>query len=222
MSQKKKAKFPTWKKLLAVAVTTATIGAGTVAVKNLPYYIGEDVLEVVDGDTFFIKANHQPVRLYGVDAPELGYCLGDEARRALSNLILGKKVFLRNPFADGSGRVIALVYADGKLVNEIMVKAGLVDYKNGGAESNAMKEANDYARGNKIGIFSEKCLQTKPPNPSCSIKANYSEETKQKTYYTPLCGYYSLVFVQLYRGDAWFCSEAEAVKAGFTKAESCK
>jgi endonuclease YncB( thermonuclease family) len=222
MGAKKKAKFPTWKKLLAVALATATIGVGSLAVKSLPYYIGEDVLEVVDGDTFFIKANHQPIRLYGVNAPELGFCLGDESRRALSNLILRKKVFLRNPFADGSGRVMALVYADGKLVNEIMVRAGLVDYRQGGPESTALKVANDYARENKIGIFSEKCYQTVPPNPKCSIKGNDDEYKKQKVYFTQSCGFYTLVDVQLYRGDAWFCTEAEAIKAGFTKAQSCK
>lgn len=222
IKKSKKARFPTWKKLLAVALTTASFGVGAIAVRNLPYYIGETVTEVVDGDTFFIEANHQPIRLYGVNAPELENCLGREAKQVLTTLIGGKRVFLRNPLSDGRGRVMALVYTDKILVNEVMVRAGLVDYRQGGPEAERLKKANLYARGNKIGIYSEKCFQTTPPKSNCAIKGNFDEDKRIKVYYKPSCGFYSLVNVELYQGDNWFCTENEAQKAGFKKAESCK
>jgi hypothetical protein len=149
--------------------------------------------------------------------------MGVDAKQALNNLIDNKKVYLREPITDNYGRIMALVYTDKILVNEVMLKAGLAAYKRqGGSETEKMKAASDYARDNKIGIFSEKCYQTIPPNPKCPIKGNYDEAKNRKVYFRPDCGYYALVAVELYQGDNWYCTEKEAQKAGFTKSDSCQ
>jgi micrococcal nuclease len=190
--------------------------------KALPYFVGEKVVEVVDGDTFII-ANRQPIRLYGLDAPELPHCLGQEAKEALSSLVLGKRVILREPFSDGGSRVMTLVYADGKLINEVMLRAGLAQYRRqGGSETDALKQASDVAKNENIGIYSPTCYQTTPPNPKCAIKGNYDERKAENIYTMPQCNYYSLVIVQKHQGDAWFCSEQEAKEAGFTRSVDCK
>jgi endonuclease YncB( thermonuclease family) len=222
MPKKKIHSVPTWKKVLAAAAASATLGTSALALKNLPYYIGEKVVEVVDGDTFII-ANRQPIRLYGLNAPELSYCLGPEAKRALSTLVLGKRVFVREPLSDGNGRVMALVYVDNTLVNAALIQAGLAAYhRQGGSETPALKTASDYARAHNLGIFSPQCYQIQPPDPKCAIKANDDERTGKKLYFTPSCNYYSLVAVQKYRGDRWFCTEKAAQAAGFTKSSDCK
>jgi endonuclease YncB( thermonuclease family) len=210
-----------WKMALVAALGVSVVGGGAWVAKNLPYYVGETVTQVVDGDTFFI-ANRQPIRLFGINAPELENCLGTDARNALANLIEGKRVILRQPLTDGHGRVMALVYADGRLVNEVMLRAGLAQYKRQGeSETARLKTASDDARAAAIGIYSPLCIQVEPPDPACAIKGNYDEQRGVKVYFPPSCRMYNLVKVQLFQGDRWFCSESDAEKAGFTKGEGC-
>lgn len=223
MARKKKKVIPRWKKLLVAALVAGTIGGGALTAGNLPYFKGEKVIEVVDGDTFIIE-NHQPIRLYGLNAPELENCMGQDAKHALSSLILDKRVQLREPIADrGTRRVMTLVYSDEKLINEVMIRAGLAEYANqGGSQKARMDKANAYARENHIGIYSPTCYQTEPPDPACEIKGNFNAYLNKKIYSTPNCSHYPQIIIMKHQGDAWFCSEKEAQKAGFEKSETCE
>lgn len=223
MKEKKKTKAKlSWKRLLTAAILSSSIGLGTLTITNLPTLIGEKVVEVVDGDTFIIQ-NRQPIRLYSVDAPEIEHCLGKEAKAALTALILNKRVIIKEPLSDGRGRVMALVYINGKLVNEIMIRAGLVAYHyQGGSEKQRLHDAHIYALENAIGIHSPTCILTEPPSPTCTIKANHDERKNIDIYFRPDCNFYSLVQIQAYQGDMWVCSEEEAQKAGFTLSPDCE
>ena len=222
MAKKKKKSVPRWKKLLVAALGAATIGGGALATGNLPYFKGEKVIYVVDGDTF-ITENHQSVRLAGLDAPELENCMGQDAKKALSTLILGKRVQLRDLKADPFRRIMALVYVNSTLVNEVMIRAGLAQYtEQADREKARLVNANTYARTHTIGIFSPVCYQLEPPDPTCNIKGNNDTKVNKKFYYTPACHNYSQVIIMKYQGDAWFCTETEAKNAGFTKSDTCK
>ena len=74
----------------------------------------DKVVEVVDGDTFFIQ-NRQPIRLYGVNTPELGNCYSEESKNELTKMLLGKEVRLSR-FATACRRnhlrAIPLLYPD--------------------------------------------------------------------------------------------------------------
>lgn len=220
---KKKRAVPRWKKLLVAALAAGTIGGGAIAAGNLPYFKGEKVVSVYDGDTFQIE-NKQLVRLLGVYAPELGLCMASDAKNALSSLILGKRVQLREPLVDKRyGRVIALVYHSGVLVNNVMLRAGLGVYKYARSSQQEILYTSDmYARSHNIGIFGPTCTQPEPPNLSCTIKGNVNTTTNQKEYYLPSCGHYGNVLIYKFEGDDWFCTEAEARVAGFTKSDTCK
>lgn len=222
MSRKKKSTIPRWKKLLVAALAAGTIGGGAIATGNLPYFKGEKVVEIIDGDTFFIE-NHQRIRLFGVNAPELSYCMGNDAKNALSSLILGKRVHIRNPVSDRYGRIMALVYQDRTFVNDVMLRSGLAQYDGAGLrEREQLYQADMYARKNKIGIYSSICTKTEPPTPTCTIKGNVNTTTDHKDYFLPECGFYSAVIIYTFEGDEWFCTEAQARKAGFTKSDTCK
>lgn len=180
------------------------------------------VVEVVDGDTFFI-GNRQPIRLYGLDAPELTNCYGQEAKTELSKLISGRSVELREILTEGYGRILAMVYVDGKLINEPFIKNGFALYAGqGNTATKTLKAAGEYARQNHLGIFSQQCYQVTPPDPNCTIKGNIDHVKKTKVYYSPSCKTYNSVEMELYVGDVWFCSESEAKKAGFSLAPTCK
>ncbi len=205
----------TLKKWLAVAATGAVLGGG--------WYLsrGEYVTEVIDGDSFKI-ANKQTIRLASLDAPELEYCMGRQAKDALTKKILNKRVLLKDVKTDIYRRIIALVYVDGKLVNEYMIKNGLaVSSRQAGDENPAVRAANDYARSNKIGIFSPACWGLTPPNPKCTIKGNIDDRNKQKEYLTPDCPDYSKTIIERSYGEDWYCSIAEARKAGYERSSSC-
>lgn len=80
------------------------------------------VNEVIDGDTFKVKngwkwedKTGEIVRPTGYDTPEKGQPGYEEAKKKLSNLILDKKVDIKDVKAiDTYGRLVADVYLNGK------------------------------------------------------------------------------------------------------------
>jgi hypothetical protein len=142
--------------------------------------------------------------------------LGPESKQVLANLILGKKVTIREPLAINN-RPIALVYQDNVLYT------GLAEYdRHGQSETKKLKAASDYAKTNKLGIYSDICLEPTPPNPKCVLKGNVDLDTNTKLYYPPTCRFYNLVIIKKYEGDRWLCTPKEAQSAGFQLAENCK
>lgn len=54
----------------------------------------------------------------------------------------------------------------------------------------------------------------------CTIKGNISSK-KEKIYHLPGCGSYEKTVIDESAGERWFCSEQEAVEAGWRKARNC-
>lgn len=90
------------------------------------------VSKVVDGDTVDIAAgdgNSFPVRLIGIDAPELGDCEATLATETMTNLAAGKTVTLTlggdGEDTDKYGRLLRYVDADGSDLGLTMIQMGL-------------------------------------------------------------------------------------------------
>src|SRR5690606_14148364 len=77
---------------------------------------------VVDGVAFV--AGGVRFRLYGINAPERGECMYEEARDRLED-VLGATAELPATGTDQFGRTLARVHDDGLWVNLDMVSAGL-------------------------------------------------------------------------------------------------
>ena len=179
------------------------------------------VEEVFDGDSFILKDN-QGVRLGNLDAPELELCGGLQAKERLEELILGKIVRLEIFAHDRYNRSLALVYVGHVLVNEVLLREGLVRYEGTNSpQREILKEAYDEALKNKKGIFGSLCRSEKPENPDCVIKGNISRNDGKKIYHFPGCGEYEITLVEKDLGESWFCSEKEAQKAGYEKSVTC-
>lgn len=180
------------------------------------------VINVFDGDTFYLE-NQQKVRLLNCDAPELKYCGGEEAKKRLEELILGKKVKVEWVTTDKFGRSIALVYQGKNYINKIMVKEGWVFYEGRKFEgSDEFVQLTRDAREQGKGIYQPRCYQKEnPTNPKCSIAGNLSRNTGEKLYHFPGCSNYVRIIVEKFMGDDWFCTEEEAQKAGYTKSKNC-
>lgn len=57
-----------------------------------------------------------------------------------------------------------------------------------------------------------------PPNPDCPIKGNISHNSGNRYYHLPGMPDYEITLIDVARGERWFCSEAEAIAAGWSKA----
>jgi micrococcal nuclease len=179
------------------------------------------VEKVIDGDTFILK-NKQTIRLINVEAPELEFCGGQQAKEKLAQLIEGKKISYEIVSRDTFKRPLALVYQNDILVNEVLLKEGLARYDGSPSpERDRLKKAYDFAFENKIGIHSPTCRAEKPDNPKCLIKGNIDKHSNTKTYYFPGCANYQITIVEKDLGESWFCTEEEAQKAGFSKSQNC-
>lgn len=179
------------------------------------------VFQVIDGDTFVLE-NKQTIRLINIEAPELEFCGGPEAKEKLSHLIEGKNVRLEIITKDTFKRPLALVYFKDTLINEILLKEGLARYDGSPSPArNQLKKAYDEAFENKIGIHSPKCRAETPPNSKCLIKGNVEKHSKTKSYYFPGCANYQITIVEKDLGEDWFCTEEEAQAAGFVKSKNC-
>ena len=122
------------------------------------------VIAVTDGDTIranFVGGSDKPVRLIGINAPELSECLGTEATNVLIQLVLGKEVTLVDDMTDvdGFARLLRYVYlADGTLVNEVMVHRGLAlasEFPPNTNQSESLEKAQMRAQGAGLGIWAD-------------------------------------------------------------------
>lgn len=135
---------------------------------------------------------------------------------------MGKPVYLKVVYRDPYQRLVSLVYTKDIFVNESMAVNGHSYYFRGGLGeiSDRLRIASGKAREMKRGIFSDSCTQmVNKQKPKCNIKGN---TLNGNIYYMPDCGVYDNVTVQLYLGDRWFCTEKDAVNAGFRKPGQCK
>jgi endonuclease YncB( thermonuclease family) len=187
--------------------------------------------EVIDGDT--IDVGGQRVRLEGIDAPETAQTCGGRwmgswkcglaASQALSRLIGDANVTCARHGGDKYGRIIAVCSVGGEELNAAMVRLGMawafIKY------STRYVELEAAAKASKAGVWQgdaeapwiyrehrwQAAGQTAPGG--CAIKGNVTGNGQ--IYHTPWSPWYSKVRVDAAKGERWFCSEAEAQKAGW-------
>ena len=211
----------------AAAFAITAIAAGTFLLfgqhSKIPVYVpAYEVIRVIDGDTFETKEK-QLIRLSDVEAPELEYCGGTQAKEKLEKLILKKPVYLKVLYRDPYDRLISLVYTEKGSVNAMMLESGWAAFRSKDMhDTETLQKAVQKAKDKMIGIFSELCTQLEnKEKPNCTIKGNNTMDKTTKYYHLKGCQTYAFTPVELYVGDEWFCTESEAQKAGYTKATQC-
>ena len=116
------------------------------------------VLRVVDGDTIDL-VNGERVRLLGINAPEVGQPLYQEAADALTKMVESRKVELeKDPEQnkDKYGRFLRYVFVDGQLINEELVRRGLawMTAENSSKHFSILKQAEQEAIMERLGVWS--------------------------------------------------------------------
>ena len=136
------------------------------------------VQKVLGGDSVLLD-NGSIVKYLGIKAPNLkGFltkedeCLSWVANKRNEEIILGKEIFLEkddNFDIDNRNRLLRYVYfKDGKslkFINEILLKEGLAFLENEYLDNEKIlkifKNANEYARQEKLGLYSGVCDENK-------------------------------------------------------------
>ena len=123
----------------------------------------------LDGDSLLMEEHGEKyqVRLLGVDCPEKGQEFADKARTASRAFARGKIVELEyGPRrTDRYGRVLAYVWREGQMLNELLVRKGLalaIAHDQGEPHADLLKQAMDMARRDKTGFWSKGGLDRTP------------------------------------------------------------
>lgn len=188
-------------------------------------------VRVVDGDT--VEVSGTVYRLHGIDAPEAGqtcraasgrsWPCGKKAIEAMEDLVLLGDVSCDDRGQDDYGRTLSVCTVDGRDINASMISAGLawafrkysMDYA----------DLEDNARAQRVGVWQAETMppwdfraekwavaEQKAPR-GCPIKGNIS--ANGHIYHTPWSPWYYKTKVSEDQGERWFCSEAEALEAGW-------
>ncbi len=217
------------------------------SVKSTTSKAGQTILvgsaRVLDGDTLEIQG--QKIRLHGIDAPENAqkcapqarqdehkWRCGRTAKRRMIEMTQGQDVSCKLRKKDGFGRWIAECFVSDVNLNRQMVLQGMawafrkysMDFI--GEEQQAKRKGVGIWSANNEPAWTYRAkkwmVSTKDevaPN-GCVIKGNISRRNKkkQKIYHLPWFKSYKRTRINRKKGERWFCSEQEAVQAGWRRA----
>ncbi len=220
---------------LAVGVLQASIVWGASRPEPAAKAVSGPVF-VIDGDTIDVGGTR--IRLEGIDAPEAGqtcnrryvgwWACGTAATAALTSMVEGKSVRCEQSGLDKYGRVLGVCFANGRDINAQMVRQGFawafVRY------SQAYVAEEKAARAERLGIWqadtetawdfrAKKWAGAEQKSPSgCAIKGNVTKNGR--IYHMPWSPWYTQIHIEPEKGKRWFCSEAEAIAAGWRPIET--
>jgi len=191
---------------------------------------------VVDGDSLVI--NQTRLRLHGIDAPESNQqCIrdnkawpcGKEATSALVEIVEGAQLICAVLDRDRYRRLVVRCAVGEVDLGERLVRLGLAMAYTQYSEDYV--EAEAFARKRRVGIWSGEFVEPwlwrrgqrisseqKPVSGSCLIKGNISS-SGEKIYHPPQGTYYLRTKVDPNKGERMFCSEEEALAAGWRKSK---
>ena len=121
--------------------------------------------QVYDGDTATVACEQGKlkVRVWGIDAPERGQKpWGDEAQEFLQYLIGSKPLQVQVVDKDRYGRAVARLFSDGQDLGLTMVREGKAVVYQQYNKSNTYRQAQQQARHEALGVWSEPGSQQDP------------------------------------------------------------
>jgi len=189
-------------------------------------------VRVIDADTLDVGGTR--VRLFGIDAPELGQpCAADGrrwdcgawARDAVANAFEGAYARCTAQDTDRYGRVVARCQVEGRDMGQMIVASGLAwayrrysDLYDLDEKGAALAERGLWAV--EIALPADYraargAAEAAPVN-GCVIKGNISDNGR--IYHVPGQEHYARTRINESNGERWFCSRAAAEAAGWRAA----
>ena len=183
-----------------------------------------------------INGRDYPVRYIGIDTPENtseNELLGPEASEFNRALVENQTVLLYRDQSetDRYDRLLRYVFVGDKFVNAELLRAGFAEAKEYPPDTACAVYFGQImfgARQARIGLWgiatiipSLTPIQVQPAPPTvssgCRIKGNINSEGV-KIYHMPGMRDYNKTIIDESKGERWFCTEQEAVAAGWRKA----
>ncbi|WP_419694414.1 thermonuclease family protein [Mesorhizobium muleiense] len=204
------------------------------------------VASVIDGDT--IEIHGQRIRFNGIDAPESSqpcddvkgfrYQCGAKAAAALAEFLAASRpVHCEFVSWDRYGRYVGnCARADGvRAAGWLVEKGQALDWPkySSGAYATQQATAKSAKRGIWAGSFQapwdwraehrDDGQSTSAPlfaagNGGCNIKGNISADG-ERVYHMPGQKFYDVTNIAEAKGERWFCSEGEAITAGWRRSK---
>lgn len=191
-------------------------------------------LRVVDADT--VEVAGQRIRLHAIDAPELGQGCETEHGQPwtecgawVSHVVAqefgGAQARCQPLERDRYDRVVARCFVAGEDLGATLVMRGLAfayvkygdDYVVQQADAAAADRGLHAVRVSQPSWYRQtRAVGRMPVDPACLIKGNIS--TSGKIYHVPGQNFYERTGIRPEQGEHWFCSEADALAAGWRAA----
>ncbi len=208
------------------------------------------ITSVIDGDTLKIKTGTlktRKVRLIGINAPEKGECYFDESKQALIKITESQTINIEKDISglDKYNRLLRYIIAisddpdeDNIPINYYMIRNGFAFYQSSPPDNryrDLFITAQRQAQTDNLGLWkdcdyedqvSEQAAalreqSTEPTDSECIIKGNISDAGYGKTYLLPGCDNYDRTIIDTRKGESYFCTEQQALDAGFRQATNC-
>lgn len=123
------------------------------------------VVRISDGDTLIlldVSYHQQKIRLAGIDAPEKGQPFGNASKKALADLVFGRKVVAKCTKRDRYERNVCKILVDGLDANLEQIRKGFAWHYKKYEEEQSLADRTSYsekqkiAQGARIGLWSDK------------------------------------------------------------------
>lgn len=189
-------------------------------------------IRVVDADTIDVGGTR--VRLFGIDAPEMGqpcraegreWDCGAWTRDAVRNAFEGAYARCRTRDTDRYGRAVAQCTVNGQDMGQMIVRSGLAWAFRRYSETYDLDEKAAAVAGRGLWAVEVQmpsdyraagAADDPAPNSNCAIKGNIS--SGGRIYHMPGQEHYARTRINPANGERWFCSRAEAEAAGWRAA----
>ncbi|WP_240620204.1 thermonuclease family protein [Peribacillus acanthi] len=209
-----------------------------------------EIMKVIDGDTIQVKLDNgsiESIRLLLVDTPETVHPskpvqpYGKEASSFMKETLppnTSVTIELGISERDKYGRLLAYMYKENEMINAILLQKGLARvayiYPPNTKYIDELQKLQSDAQKKGIGIWSIESYATESGFKSKHFSGNTSKDTEKgisskcsnptikgnitsrgKIYHIPSGQYYKIT-----KPERWFCTEGEAIEAGFRKSNS--
>lgn len=187
-----------------------------------------NVIRVIDGDTIEVVLNNktEKVRLIGVDTPETVHpTIGEEPYgKAASNFtksqLEGKQITLEFDVQerDQYGRLLAYVWLNGQLFNEILIREGYAQVSTFPPNVKYVERftsAQQKAREAGRGLWG---AEEQTPQP-IATSGKYIGSKESDKYHLPTCRWAEKITSE---NQIWFQTEEEAQSVGYEPCGVCK